>query len=421
MEWWDTVRLSITAAIAQHGLLAGFLLVLVEEMGVPVPVPGDFLMIGLGVHARQGAVPLWQVLLVLEVATLIGGSILYFVSLRAGRDLVYRYGRYIHLTPARLDKAELWLRKHGPVAIVVGRMTPGLRMATVIASGVFGVPFHQFLPSFALGGFLYIALYTLLGYFVGLPVLRMVEGFHLPLGLLGSLIPLAILVFWVIRARRALHLRPATHADAPDRRHRWRDGAVAGGLATVMSTLSMNVIINVAGDIALLEPGSLVERAQARLAVLAVVRVIGPVLLLLAVPAFMVVGVTWGAVYAQWIEPHMHLPDWLKGLAFSLLPLAISLVVVLPMLDGAAPDLGPLGPLAAASEALRHACYGVALGAIYPLRLARFSRPRGAASETPPAHGPLAAPMPGELTVGSRGRRRLSARSMAGSMRGSRV
>lgn len=176
---------------------------------------------------------------------------------------------------------------------------------------------------------------------------------------------------------RALHLRQATHADVPDRQDRWRDGAIAGALATLVSTLAMNVAINLAGDIALLEPGSLVQRMQARLAVLAVVRVIGPALLLLAVPAFVLVGIGWGAVYAQWIEPLIHLPDWLSGLAFALLPLAVALVVVLPVLDGAAPDLGPLGPLAAASEALRHAFYGIALGAIYPLRLARFSRAGG--------------------------------------------
>ncbi len=396
MEWWDTVRLSISAAIAQHGLLAGFVVILIEEMGVPVPVPGDFLMIGLGVHARQGHVALWQALLIMELATLIGASILYYVSLRAGRDLVYRYGRYIHLTPARLDKAELWIRQRGPLAIVLGRVTPGLRMATVIASGIFGVPYHQFLPSLALGGFLYIALYTLLGYFVGPPVLRMAEGIHLPLGLLGSIVPLVVLVVWVVRARRALHLRQANQADSADPRHRWRDGAVAGGLATVISTLAMNVVINVAGDVALLEPGDLVQRMQARLAALVVVRVIGPFLLLLAVPAFVLVGIAWGALYAQWIEPHVQLPDWLNGLAFSLLPLAVALVVVLPLLDDAAPDLGRLGPLAAVSEALRHACYGVALGLIYPLRLARFSRARtAAAAEVAPSQAPLTAPAAG--------------------------
>ena len=37
-------------------------------------------MLALGVHARQGLVPLWQALVVLEVATLVGASALYFAS-----------------------------------------------------------------------------------------------------------------------------------------------------------------------------------------------------------------------------------------------------------------------------------------------------------------------------------------------------
>src|SRR5437762_4383052 len=156
MEWWDSVRLSLAGFLEQHGVLAGFVVILIEETGVPVPVPGDFLMMGVGIHARQGRVELWQALVVMEIATLIGSSILYFVSARAGRELVYRYGRYIHLTPARLDKAESWLVRHGAAAIVAGRLTPGLRMATVIASGVFGVSVWRFLPSLALGAFVYI-------------------------------------------------------------------------------------------------------------------------------------------------------------------------------------------------------------------------------------------------------------------------
>jgi membrane protein DedA with SNARE-associated domain len=372
MEWWDAIRLSVSGFLTEHGVMAGFVLILIEETGVPVPVPGDFLMIGLGVHAREGRVPLWQALLAMELATLVGASVLYVVAARAGHDLVYRYGRYIHLTAARLDQAELWLRRRGALAIVLGRITPGLRMATVIACGVFGVPFWRFLPSLALGAFLYILTYTLLGYFVGPPMLRALEGIHLPLGLLGSLVPLVLLVAWIVRARRALGLRETTEAGLTDRRHRWRDGAVAGGLATLISTLAMNVLVHVAGDLILLEPGNLIERTQARLAMLALLRVIGPVLLLVATPAFIVVGVAWGAVYAEWVEPHVHVVDWLSGLGFALLPLCVALVIVLPVLDGAAADLGRLGPLAATSETIRHALYGVALGVIYPLRLARL-------------------------------------------------
>jgi hypothetical protein len=264
-------------------------------------------------------------------------------------------------------------------------------MPTVIACGVFGVPYWQFLPALALGGGLYILLYTLLGYFVGPVVLNMLEGVHLPLGLLGSLIPLVLLLVWIVRARRALHLRQHTEAGLTDRRRRWRDGAVAGGLATVISTLFMNVLVNVAGDLALVAPGDLVARARARLTVVALAHVIGPLLLLLAAPAFMLIGVAWGAVYAQWVEPHLHWPDWLSGLAFSLLPLAASVAVVLPLLDGAAPALGPLGPLAAASEAIRHLAYGAALGAIYPLRLARLPAPFRRA---PPIAKPAGEPLP---------------------------
>ena len=372
MEWWDAVRLSLAGFLEQHGVLAAFVVILIEETGVPVPVPGDFLMMGVGIHARQGRVELWQALVVMEVATLIGASILYFVSARAGRELVYRYGRYIHLTPGRLDKAERWLTRHGAAEIVAGRLTPGLRMATFISSGVFGVGLWRFLPSLALGAFLYIFGYTLLGYFVGPPILRALEGVHLPLGLLGSLVPLVAAVVWVVRARRGLQLREITDAGVADLRHRWRDGAVAGGLATLISTLAMNVVIHLAGDLTLLEPGGMIERMQARLAVLALIRVIGPFLLLAAAPLFVLVGIGWGAVYAQFVEPRLQLPDWLSGLCFALLPFSLAVVVALPVLDGAAPDLGSLGPLAAVSEALRHAFYGVALGAIYPLRLARL-------------------------------------------------
>jgi hypothetical protein len=90
------------------------------------------------------------------------------------------------------------------------------------------------------------------------------------------------------------------------------------------------------------------------------------------VPAFILIGVVWGAVYAQWVEPHVRVPDWLSGMCFALLPLCVALVLVLPILDSATNDLERLGPLAAASEAARHAIFGLAVGLIYPLRLARM-------------------------------------------------
>jgi len=140
MEWLAQVRLASETFLDQHGLLAAFVLILIEEAGVPIPVPGDILMLLLGVRARQGLVPVWQAILVPEAATVLGAMLLYMVSARAGHGLVHRYGRFLHLSPTRLERAERCLRRHGPIAVVAGRLVPGLRIATALVCGVLAVP-----------------------------------------------------------------------------------------------------------------------------------------------------------------------------------------------------------------------------------------------------------------------------------------
>src|SRR5919199_1718391 len=204
MEWWGELRLAADAFIQQHGLVAAFIFLLVEEAGVPGPGPGGFLMLVLGVQAREGQVSLWQAIAVLEAATVLGATFLYFVSRWAGRSLVYRYGRYIRLSPRRLDDAEVWLRRRGPLAVVVGRLFPGLRIVTAVACGVFAVPAWQFLPAMAFGALVYMTGYALLGYYFGPPVLSFFAGFDLSLSVLLSLALLVVLLVWIVRARLAI-------------------------------------------------------------------------------------------------------------------------------------------------------------------------------------------------------------------------
>lgn len=388
MDWWTEVRLLTEAFLDRNGILAAFVFLLVEEAGLPIPIPGDFLMLVLGVQARQGKVQLWEAILFMELATVLGASFLYFLAAWAGRSLVYRYGRFMRLSPERLDAAGERLKRHGFTAVFLGRLLPGFRIVTAVACGVFGVPFRVYFPAMALGGLGYIAMYTLLGYFVGTPVLAFLERLHLPLGLLGSLIPLTILLIWVFRARR--ELRPGGSMPSGvweiDQRHHLRSGAEAGLLATMGSTLVMNLLLNLAGNLAFNAPGTIVEQTAARLAS-GLARDVGPLVLILAVPAYVAVGVLWGAVFGA---QHQHLPDLPdagKGLIFSMIPLAISLLIVMPLLGLGVLGVGGTGPVAAVGETLRHAAYGALLGLVYPVLLAR-RRQRGTPStgrrEAPP-------------------------------------
>ncbi|MBV8719075.1 MAG: DedA family protein [Chloroflexi bacterium] len=383
MEWFTDVRFAVQSFLQQHGVLAAFVLILVEEAGIPVPVPGDFLMLGMGVQARQGRIPLWQALLAMEAATLVGATVLYLVSARVGRNLVYRYGRFMHLKVEHLERAEQWLQRHGALAIILGRLTPGLRMATVIACGVFAVPLWRFLPALGVGAFVYILLYTLLGYFVGARLLALMEKVDLPLGVVGSIALLAVMLIWIARAHRALARRPHPEvAGATDQPHRLRDGAVAGALATVVSALVMNILVHVAGDLALLAPGDIIQRTAVRLAVGMLARAVGPLLLVVAAPAFIAVGVFWGAVYAVCFEERLRWPDWTKGMLFALLPLFTAVLIVLPFLGFSTLGIGSAGLLIAAGETIRHLVYGIVLSLTYPLRL--LQRPRRPIAPRPP-------------------------------------
>jgi membrane-associated protein len=393
MSWWGELRHAAALFVEQHGLAAAFIFLLVEEAGVPVPVPGDVLMLVLGVQAREGRVQLWQAIAVLELGTALGATVLYFLSRWAGRDLVYRYGRYIRLSPQRLERAERWIRRYGAVAVVVGRLLPGLRIVTAVACGVFGLPARVFLPAMAFGALLYITAYTLLGYFFGLPVLDFLAGLDLSLSVAFSLVLLVVLLVWIVRARVVIRAgllgdAPTSHGgQALPRPRRMSSGALAGVLGTLVSTLFMNVLTHFTGTLAFQAPGTIVERTAQRLP-LAVAREGGPWLLALAVPAFALVGVAWGAIYAGWIEPRLRLPDWLSGLLFAVVPLATSLLVVIPALGLRRAELDAR-IVGAAGEAVRHAVYGIVLGLTYPELLARQWAPLHAAQRK---HPPDSAP-----------------------------
>ncbi|HZT07994.1 MAG TPA: DUF6789 family protein [Chloroflexota bacterium] len=79
-----------------------------------------------------------------------------------------------------------------------------------------------------------------------------------------------------------------------------------------------------------------------------------------------VVGVVWALVYAGVVERKLSGPSWRKGLEFSLLPWALSLLVFLPVVGGgvAGAALGA-GPLPALGNLVLHLAYGITLGALY--------------------------------------------------------
>src|SRR5437867_3150258 len=105
MGFLSTLSQQLGHFLDTYGLLAIFAVMLLKEIGVPVPIPSDLIMITAGVQAASGGFSVFEVLLAIEFAVLLGGSVQFLLVRSAGRKLVYKVGRYVGLTAERLDRA----------------------------------------------------------------------------------------------------------------------------------------------------------------------------------------------------------------------------------------------------------------------------------------------------------------------------
>src|SRR4029450_499795 len=71
---------------------------------------------------------------------LVGALIGWWIGYRGGRPLLARRGRWLHLSPEKVDRAERWFDRWGNTGVLVGRLTPVVRSFVSIPAGVFGLP-----------------------------------------------------------------------------------------------------------------------------------------------------------------------------------------------------------------------------------------------------------------------------------------
>ncbi|MFO0585612.1 MAG: DedA family protein [Anaeromyxobacter sp.] len=141
-----------------------FLVLLVEEGGVPLPVPGDLFIAGMGVLAYQGLASFWPTAAVVTSATVLGAGFLFLVSRRLGRPLLLKIARRFGYTEAREARVEGWVRGQGPFAIVVGRLIPGLRIVLTVAAGALRVDGRVFAIGTTMAGAVWATIYFWLGW-----------------------------------------------------------------------------------------------------------------------------------------------------------------------------------------------------------------------------------------------------------------
>jgi len=194
---------AIDMFLIQYGLLAVFLIMLIKTIGVPIPIPGDVIILTAAVRVAQGKLVGWQVFFAILLALLLGGYIQFALSRGPARGLLFRFGRYIGLAKPRVDIIAAKIRTGGVPGLTVAILVPGVRGAAIIASGLADLPVRRFLIGLTLGSLLFLSLHFFLGYLGGSALFVIGRVLPLPTVIILVLALLAsVYVGWVMVVRK---------------------------------------------------------------------------------------------------------------------------------------------------------------------------------------------------------------------------
>ncbi|MBK1787576.1 DedA family protein [Prauserella cavernicola] len=191
-----------------YGYVAVAGLILIEDFGVPSP--GETVLILGAIYAGTGRLNVVLVALLGFLGAVIGDNIGYLIGRFGGRRLVEHYGRYVRLTPERIDRAERFFNRYGGGIVVVARFVEGLRQFNGIVAGMTAMPWQRFLAYNVLGAALWVGLWASLGDLAGGhidTIYPVIVRYELYLGIAIGVVLLAVLARAVLKRRRPKHTR----------------------------------------------------------------------------------------------------------------------------------------------------------------------------------------------------------------------
>jgi membrane protein DedA with SNARE-associated domain len=150
---------SFTSFIGNHGVYAVFVLMLLSAV---IPAASEVVMLyggavaagafaGAHVSVFGDGIPKggWAYVAMAVAGVLgcwIGALIGWAIGIFGGRPFLERHGRWLHVTPPKLDRAERWFDRFGPLTVAVGLSVPVIRSFVAIPAGIARMDLRLFAP-----------------------------------------------------------------------------------------------------------------------------------------------------------------------------------------------------------------------------------------------------------------------------------
>jgi len=121
----------------------GIIVLMAMESSI-FPVPSEVVIPPAAFLAAQGKLSFTGVVLAGVLGSYLGSAITYWASRLIGRPLIVKYGRFVLVTPKKLEQAEQWLSRYEAGGIFFARLLPVVRHLISIPAGIVRMNFGLF-------------------------------------------------------------------------------------------------------------------------------------------------------------------------------------------------------------------------------------------------------------------------------------
>ena len=160
--------------------LEGWVLSIMEKLGylgiaflmfldnIFPPIPSEIIMPSAGYTASKGDLSLIGVIIAGSIGSLLAAALLSWIGRKIPQHhiftLVERYGKYLRISVADLEKSLAWFEKYGHRIVFFGRMIPAVRSLISIPAGMSKMPFGKFMIYSTFGTVIWTTFLAFLGY-----------------------------------------------------------------------------------------------------------------------------------------------------------------------------------------------------------------------------------------------------------------